>query len=584
MDTQILTIDQFYIRVCSHISKIYKDIPAEELASQLFELFKNIEPVDSELGDSVSSTNWSEEDTYLITYGNSITDDSQKPLQVLKQFLSKYVKDVHNTVHILPFFPYSSDDGFSVIDYREVNKELGNWNDIQEIASRFNLMSDLVINHISSESKWFKQFVACEAPGKDYFLTSEADADLTQVVRPRTSPLLRAVETKEGLKHVWCTFSHDQVDMNFTNPEVFLEFVRILQFYLEKGVRVFRLDAVAFLWKEMGTPCINLYETHEIIKLFRLIIERYYPDATFITETNVPNIENIKYFGNSNEAHIIYNFSLPPLLLHALWKGSAENLVRWSMSLPPAPMGCTYLNFTASHDGIGLRPVEGLLDDNEIDVLVSAMHEFGGEATTRAVSGHGERPYEINITWMDAMRGTEQGEDEFQLPRFLCSQILMMGLEGIPAFYIQSILAGENDYEKLEKTKHKRSINRREWLLKDVEDKLSDTTSKSFAVFNELRRLIKIRTKQKAFHPNATQFTLHLGNGIFGIWRQSADHEQSLFAIHNLTNTEQELFLYNVNLTCTDTWTDLVAWDTIDLSDDIVKLKPYQCMWITNKV
>jgi len=584
MDTQILTTDQFYIRVCSHISKIYKDISAEDFANQLFDLFEGIKPAEPMIGRSISNANWSEADTYLITYGNSINSDSQKPLQVLKIFLDKYVKDIHNTIHILPFFPYSSDDGFSVIDYRDVNPELGDWNDIQEIAQKYNLMSDLVINHISSESKWFKQFIDCEEPGKDYFVVVKENEDLSNVVRPRTSSLLRPVETKEGIKHVWCTFSHDQVDMNFSNPEVFLEFVRILKFYLEKGVRVFRLDAVAFLWKELGTPCINLYETHEIIKLFRLIVQRYYTDAIFITETNVPNLENIKYFGNSNEAHIIYNFSFPPLLLHALWKGSAENLVRWSMSLPPAPMGCTYLNFTASHDGIGLRPVEGLLDDNEIDQLVSAMQEFGGEATTRAVSGQGERPYEINITWMDAMRGTELGEDEYQLPRFMCSQILMMGLEGIPAFYIQSILAGENDYEKLEITKHKRSINRREWLLEDVENKLSDATSKTFVVLNELRRLIKIRTRQIAFHPNATQFTLHLGNGIFGIWRQSIDHEQSLFAIHNLTNQDQELFLYNVNLTCTETWTDLIAWDTVDLTDDIVKLKPYQCMWITNKV
>jgi len=352
---------------------------------------------------------------------------------------------------------------------------------------------------------------------------------------------------------------------------------------MEQRIRIIRLDAIAFLWKELGTSCINLPETHEIIKVFRLIIERYYPNALFITETNIPNIENLKYFGNSNEAHIIYNFSLPPLLLYTIWKGNADVLEKWSMSLPPAPIGCTYLNFTASHDGIGLRPAEGILSDSEIDSLAGGMQSFGGEVTSRSINEANERPYEINITWMDSMSGTFSGKDDFQIDRFLCSQTIMLGLEGIPAFYIHSLLAGENDYEKYAATKHKRSINRGQWDYETLNEILADYTSKTCKIFHDLKRLISIRSKQAAFHPDATQFTLHLGSSIFGFWRQSVDRQQSIFAIHNVTSSEQRVSIANINLICTDTWVDLIAWDTVDLSRETIKLKPYQCLWISNK-
>ncbi len=583
MDVLRLTKQEFHKRLVSHIENIYGKDASDEIVTNILNIFKDLQPADFDTDTVEINKAWDENDVYLITYGNSILSYSQKPLQVLYQFLIKYMKGVVSTVHVLPFFPYSSDDGFAVIDYRQVNQELGDWNDIKRIAQHFDLMADLVINHISSKSKWFQQFIKNEKPGCDYFIEADETDDIAKVVRPRASSLLQEIDTSEGSKKVWCTFSADQVDLNFSNSDVLLEFVRILRFYMESGVRTIRLDAVAFLWKKIGTSCINLPQTHEIVKVFRLLIERYFPRALFITETNIPNIENLKYFGNSNEAHIIYNFSFPPLLLHAMWQGSSDYLVRWSMSLPPAPLGCTYLNFTASHDGIGLRPAEGILNDTEINSLVSGMQGFGGEVTTRAISGSGQRPYEINITWMNAMQGTATGADSYQIDRFLCSQIIMLGLEGIPAFYIHSLLAGENDYKKLAATQHKRSINRGQWDLEEVDSILSDYTSNSCRVFHELRRLIMMRSKQGAFHPNATQYTLHLGKSIFGFWRQSINRDQSIFAIHNVTNTEQDLSLSNINLICTDTWVDLIAWDTLNVSGETITLKPYQCLWITNK-
>ncbi len=583
MDVLSLTDEQFTARLCSHISIIYQDIDSDSLAKEIIAVFEeNKSNVILNDADN-SQASWNEQDIYLITYADSIVSNNEKPLRTLNKFLMKYMRGVINTVHILPFFPYSSDDGFAVIDYKKVKPEVGDWSDITYISKQFKLMADLVINHISSKSDWFQQYIKGEKPGCEYFIEASPDDNLTKVVRPRTSPLLLEVETISVNKFVWCTFGHDQIDVDFSNPDVLLEYVSILHFYLTKGIKVIRMDAVAFIWKKIGTSCINLPETHEIVKLLRLVVERYFPNTVFITETNVPNLENLKYFGNANEAHVIYNFSLPPLLLHALWKGNAEHLSRWSMTLPPAPVGCTYLNFTASHDGIGLRPVEGILPENEIDDLVADMHKFGAESTSRAISGTAERPYEINITWFEAMKGDSQGADLWQFERFLCSQIVMLGLEGIPAFYLHSFLAAENDSENFAKTHHKRALNRKKWSLEQAEARINDFSTVSSKVFFELKRLISIRAKQAAFHPNSTQFTLKLGPSIFGFWRQSMDRTQSIFAIHNVTASEQELYLSNINLICTDTWVDLIAWDVLDLSANKVILKPYQCLWITNR-
>ena len=583
MDALSFTDEQFYRRLHTHVLKIYDNTDSKDITNNLLAIFESAFPKISQNNHEIYNLNWSEHDVLLITYGNSIHSGSEKPLHVLYKFLMKYMKGVVNSVHILPFFPFSSDDGFAVIDYKKVNKELGDWNNIKGIADQFKLMADLVINHISTKSEWFKQYINGEEPGCHYFKEASSQDDISQVVRPRSSPLLQRIETSRGEKHVWCTFGFDQVDLNFSNPQVLIEIVAILKFYLDKGVQIVRLDAIAFLWKQIGTTCINLPQTHEVVKVLRLLCERFYPNVVFVTETNVPNLENIKYFGNSNEAHIIYNFSLPPLLLHSLWRGNSDYLTKWSMSLPPAPLGCAYLNFTASHDGIGLRPAEGILSDDEIDLLVSDIQQFGGEVTTRAISKTSERPYEINTTWMEAMKGTAKGLDNYQIERFLCSQIVMLGLEGIPAFYINSLFAAENDYEKFKLTKHKRSINRKHWEFAELQSLLFDDKSKSSKIFYELKRLISIRSKQAAFHPNATQYTLHLGPNIFGFWRQSINRDQSIFAIHNLTSSQQELFLSNVNLICTDNWIDLIAWDILDNSKDKILLQPYQCLWITNK-
>jgi len=367
-------------------------------------------------------------------------------------------------------------------------------------------------------------------------------------VRPRTSPLLREVETLDGKRHVWCTFSHDQVDLNFANPEVLCEVIKIVKFYLDKGVRTFRLDAVAFAWKEVGDSSINHPKTHEIVRLVRTLVEHASNEAIIITETNIPNHENLSYFGNANEAHAVYNFSLPPLMLHAMTTGNSQHLKQWQMSMPPAQHGTFYFNFLASHDGIGLRPAEGLLNEDDIGTLVNSMQNFGGRVSWRSAANGASKPYEINITYFDAMQGTHKGPDQYQIPRFVCAHAIMMSLEGVPAIYIHSMFGTHNYYEGVELSSQNRTINRYKWDYAALTEKLEDERSHHHIVFNELKKLLKIRCAQPAFHPNATQFTLHLGDEIFGFWRQSPRRDQSIFCIHNITDKTITIPLSSINL------------------------------------
>ncbi|MBO9999545.1 MAG: sugar phosphorylase [Cyanobacteria bacterium SID2] len=571
--------DVFSLRILPLLTKIY----GPQIASQLLDRLYNL--VSEDFSDLVEEDfgKWNQQNILLITYGDTLHGSGEKPLATLDRFLRDYLGDTISGVHILPFFPYSSDDGFSVIDYLKVNPDLGDWDDIRRIAEQFNLMVDFVINHVSSQSEWFEQFRRGEKPGCDYFITVPQDTDISQVVRPRSSRLLVPVGTPDGEKHVWATFSEDQIDLNFANPEVLLEFVKIILFYVRVGAKYVRLDAIGYLWKELGTPCIHLPQTHAAIKLLREILQFVDPGVALITETNVPNRENLSYFGNRNEAHMIYNFSLPPLVLNALLQGKSDHLRTWMMSMPPAPIGCAYLNFAASHDGIGLRPTEGLLTDEESYALISTMKRFGGEISMRRKANGSESPYEVNISLFDAMKGTVKGEDKWQIQRFLCSQTMMMALEGIPAFYIHSLLATPNDRANFQHTGRKRSINRHQWDYDELEQLLADPTSPQSIVLREMCRLIQIRRRQPAFHPNATQYTLHLKESLFGFWRQSMNRDQSIFSIHNLSDRVQQLYLTEINLVCTDPWCDLISGKIISNIHDTFILEPYQSVWLTNK-
>ena len=576
-------LDSLTQHLHEHLQVIYAEIQHIDYVELSQTLIREMRLEDADKAPIQYANHWSEKDAIMITYGDSLLQEGEKPLHTLAHFLDKYGDGILNSVHILPFFPFSSDDGFSVIDFTSVNESLGEWEDIEAIAKKYRLMSDLVINHCSAKNQWFQNFIHQIDPGKDYFFTASPDDDLSDVVRPRTNPLLQEVETAEGTKYVWCTFSFDQVDLDFRNPEVLVQFVRIIRLYLDKGIRIFRLDAIAFLWKKAGTRSLNLLQTHEVVRLLRSLIEHAQEDAVIITETNIPNHENLEYFGNNNEAHWIYNFSLPPLLVHALITGNNFYFKQWLTTMPPAQNGTSYFNFIASHDGIGLRPIEGLLSAEEEKQLIDTMQNFGGRISWRSLEDGASKPYEINIALYDALKGTVNGEDEWNQARFICAHTIMFGLEGVPAIYIHSLLATGNDYHKMQHRGHNRAINRHQWDYPSLESAISNPNSRHSKVFSTLKALLAIRKKQAAFHPNATQFALHLGEGIIAFWRQSQDLTHHIFCLSNIFNTEQVIMVSSINLNQNEQWHDLISNQDISLDDGAtLTLQPYHSMWISN--
>jgi sucrose phosphorylase len=575
--------NSFDRRLTSLVHRIYPEVDRNILASLIVAAFWPAGTKPRKRGRLPGNNLWTEKDALLITYGNSILDGAHKPLDLLHDFLVRRMKGVVNGVHILPFFPFTSDDGFAVSDFRAVNPQLGDWPDINRISSDFRLMSDLVLNHVSSQGTWFNSYLQGKAPYDKFFVEASPEDDLTDVVRPRTTPLLQKVETANGPRHVWCTFSHDQIDLDFRNPEVLLEFLRIIRLHVDNGVRIIRLDAVAFLWKEAGTSSIHLPQTHAIVQLMRLLCDYAAETIILLTETNVPKAENLSYFGNRNEAHAIYNFPLPPLILHAVMSGSARYLRRWQRGMPPAQLGCAYLNFTASHDGIGMRPVEGILPADEQAKMIETIKDIGGLVSMRALPDGGQAPYEINTTFYAATGQTFDGKDEYQFDRFVCSQTIVMSLEGIPAFYIHSMLATPNDLEQVTRRGMNRAINRHRWDYPTLNALLDDPASDQSRVLTALSDRMRIRAKQSAFHPNATQFTMTLDDRVMGVWRQSLDRHQSIFALHNVSNQTVDVSLLSMNLIDDEPWFDLLNEEQIDTTQETITLAPYQCRWITNR-
>jgi len=529
---------------------------------------------------NLSSKVISQKDAVLITYADMVSDGKAHPFSTLKEFCTARLKGAFSAIHILPFYPWTSDDGFSVVDYREVDKRYGNWDDVSRLSEEFELMFDLVLNHCSSKSPWFREYVSGIEPGSNYILEGDEEADLSSVVRPRASPLLTPYQTRKGERHVWTTFSADQVDLDWTSPDLLFEFLDIIMFYASLGCRILRLDAVAFLWKEIGTNCLHLPKTHEVIKLIRNFIEVVAPEVLILTETNVPHQENISYFGKGDEAHAVYQFSLPPLLLHGLLKGTAKHVTNWAAHLSPPPKGCHFLNFTASHDGIGVRPLEGILDTDEILSLADEVRGNGGHVSMRKLEDGSEFPYELNATYYGAL--SHKKDPEIGKKRFLCSQAVALAMKGIPAVYFHSLCATPNYTEGVKETGHNRTINRKKWKSEELETLLEDEESNSGEIFEWYTRVLRRRASCPAFHPDASQKVIELGDEIFAFERRSLDGSQVIICLFNFlphevkSNQKQTLASYLSN----GSVKDLISGGEFSFDNESFALRPYQALWL----
>ena len=498
------------------VKYLYGDLP--EVQTAIADLLKKAD-VPQRLQSRVPLT---QRDAMLITYGDQIREGGRRPLESLAGFLEDHLAGLVPTVHVLPFYPSSSDDGFSVMDYLAVDPEIGTWDDMAALGKSFDLMFDAVFNHASAQGEWFGKFLRQEPGWETAFFTVEGNPDLSAVVRPRALPLITPFETAAGVKNVWTTFSADQVDINFSDPRMFLRVLAVLLAYVAHGARFIRLDAIAFLWKIIGTPCLHLPETHAVIRAWRALLDDAAPGVRLITETNVPHPDNVSYFGDGHdEAHLVYNFALPPLTLHTFRTGSAEKLAAWARTLALPSEDTTFFNFLASHDGIGLNPARGILSPDEIAALVGIATGHGGFVSYKNNPDGTRSPYELNVSYFDALSDPAGGEPEdLQVARFLAAHAILLALQGVPGIYFHSLFGSRGDRAGAEDSGIPRRINRQKLARPDLERELASPGSLREKVFGGLKRLLAVRAAHPAFSPTTPQEIPAAPDGLFVVRRQ----------------------------------------------------------------
>jgi glycosidase len=514
---------------------------------------------------------WDERDAWLISYPDQFTRPGEAPLATLRGMMAGQFEPWLNGVHVTPFFPWTSDDGFSVTDYLAVDARYGGWADVESLATGRRLVVDAVINHLSARSDWFRRFLAGDPQMRGFFRTADPDADLSATVRPRAHPLLTRFDGAGGPVWAWTTFSPDQVDLDYRTPELLLRVLEVLLTYVKRGAAVLRLDAIAYLWKQEGTTSINLPQTHALIRLIRSCVEAVDPSVLILTETNVPHEENVAYLGSAEEpeAHLAYQFALPPLTLHAVLTGDASRLRGWAAALDPPPPGTSFLNVLGSHDGVGVRPVEGILGSGDVDVLIAATARGGGEVSRRALPGGGTAVYELNTTWYSAVGAGHSAEAA--LRRHLASHAIMLALRGIPALYVQSLVAGENDRAAYARTGQPRALNRRRFHDVDaLRDALGSPATQAGAAWRGLRRMLEWRSATPAFHPESEQTVLDAPREVFAVERAAPTGERARMYV-NVSSDEAR-----VRLEPSAGWADFDGRPV----DAALELGPWSSRWL----
>ncbi len=585
--------EQARVRILGRLNTLYGDraaqahLPELERILKVYHAHKPQTIIDQEKS-FVPEERFTQKDMILITYGDIVQGEATSPLKILTRILSENVKAL-NTIHILPFFPYSSDKGFSIIDFETVDPNLGTWEDIENLDDSYYLMFDGVFNHVSSKSRWFQEFLDGNPDYKDFFISYKSHDELTpeqlsRITRPRTSSILTRFQTVDGPAYVWTTFSPDQIDLNFKNPRVLMRMIEVLLLYVRRGADIIRLDAVTYLWAEPGTSCANLEETHEVVKLFRDVLDLAAPGVALITETNVPHEENISYLGNGyDEAHMVYNFALPPLVLHTFCAEDSTALTAWAKDLKKPSDTTCFFNFLDSHDGIGLLGARDILSKDQIDAMIERARQHGAYISYRTARNGTEVPYEINITWFSALNRDDAGEDmDFQIKRVVASRNIQLILQGVPGFYLLGVIGKRNDVEAVRATESKRAINRTVLDSKLLEEAIRDPQSKIFRIGQVFVHNV-IRSRERAFHPNGPQQVLSLSPDLFAVLRSSPEGDEHILAVVNVTNRTCE-----VDIPLEVTGLEDIHWyDLISEREWVVRerklfltFEPYDVFWL----
>ena len=466
-----------------------------------------------------------ENDALLISYADTVQRPDEAPLRTLGRWLRGPLADTVSTVHLLPFYPWSSDDGFAVKDYRAVAPRYGSWDDVHALRRDHRLMVDAVVNHASAQGTWFDRFLRDEPPYRDWFRTEAPGADVAGIVRPRITPLLTPFETACGRRWAWTTFGPDQVDLDYREPSLLLEIASVLLSYVGHGAEVLRMDAVTYLWKELGTPSAHHPKTHALLRLFRALLEEAAPWVVLLTETNVPHAENVAYFGaGRDEAQMVYNFALPPLVLHTVASGDATVLRDWAATLRTPSDETWFLNFLASHDGIGVRPVETLLPRSAIDALVDRTLKQGGGLGLKRNPDATQSAYELNVNYFDALGDPDREERlDRQVARFAAAHAVMAALPGVPAVYVHSLLGSRGAPELAARQGVPRAVNRAKLDEATLSAELADPLGRRARILAALRGLLRARRGRPAFHPSAPSTVLDAPKGVFSVRRGAED-------------------------------------------------------------
>lgn len=599
-------------KLFEHLAFLYGEEKADSIINRFLDLIHAFQAQHETLAKPLSSEKISEKDAILITYGDMVQQQGEAPLKTLSAFLQKYLDDKISTVHILPFYPYSSDDGFAVIDYRRVNANLGTWEDVATLGENFRLMVDAVVNHISSQSAAFQGFLKGEPKYQEYFTVVDPETDLSRVFRPRAKPLLTPFQTATGEKYVWTTFSADQIDLNFANPDVLLEVIDILLFYAAHGAEFVRLDAVTFVWKEIGTTCINLPRTHRIVQTMRTVLDMAAPNVALITETNVPHEDNIAYFGDGiNEAQMVYNFALPLLTLHAFLHADVRTLSEWAATLDLPSDQVTFFNFLAGHDGIGMLPVKNILSLEDLSDLAAHTKALGGYVSYKSNEDGSQSPYELNINYLDALSDpgdfkkcidpvdelndnypdTLRNSDppmkktELRAKRFLASQAIMLALRGVPGIYFHSLFGSRNWTEGVQETGRHRTINREKVQRAQIEAELNDPDSIRRHIFLGYKELLKARMSNPAFHPYGAQEVLSVHRSVFALLRTSLDGQTQSICLHNVSGQSLDVSIDLKSLSADDvvSFTDIISQKEFAVSENQLRIQiaPYEVLWLS---
>lgn len=428
----------------------------------------------------------------LITYADSMGQD----LKELKEILDQHFKEAVGGVHILPFYPSSADRGFAPLTYKKVDPNFGDWDDIQALKENYYLMFDFMVNHISRQSQYFRDFQQYKDDSKysDFFIRykdfwkngepTEKEVDLIYKRKPR-APYID-VEFEDGTtEKIWCTFDEEQLDLN-VESEVAKNFIKEnLEFLAAKGASIIRLDAFAYAIKKAGTSCFFIEpDIWELLDYCKDILAE--KDVEILPEIHEHHSIQLKI---ADKGHPVYDFSLPMLLLHSIYSSTSKRLRDWLKKCP-----ANQYTTLDTHDGIGVVDVKDLMTDQEIEETREMLYKRGSNVKKVYSSEAYDNLdiYQINCSYYSALGNNDDS--------YLLARAVQFFAPGIPQVYYVGMLAGENDIELLEETKVGRNINRHYYSKEEIDSEVKRP------VVQKLIKLMEFRNSYPAFDGD---YTIH---------------------------------------------------------------------------